>query len=67
MKINTKQKQRETQKRKRKNVDGIYRENSITEMVTTLYHFEIIVEDAAHDSTPTSLGNRNITDVLQVN
>lgn len=65
MKINTKQKQ--TQKRKTKNVDGIYRENSITEMVTILYHFEIIVEDGANDSTPTSLGNRNITDVFQVN
>lgn len=64
MKINTKQKQ--TQKRKTKNVDGIYRENSITEMVTILYHFEII-EDGANDSTPTSLGNRNITDVFQVN
>ena len=67
MKINTKQKQKETQKSKRKNVDGIYRENSINEMVTILYHFEIIVEDATDDSTPTSLGNRNNTDVFQVN
>ena len=51
----------------KKNVDGICRENSITEMVTIFCHFEIIVDDATDDSIPTSLRNINITDVFQVN
>ena len=66
MKINTKQRNGKSlwdfQKSLwKKTVDGICSENSITEMVTIFYHFEIIVYDATDDSIPTNLGNRNIT------
>lgn len=50
----------------KKTVDGICSENSITEMVTIFYHFEITVDNATDDSIPTHLGTE-ILQIFQVN
>lgn len=47
-------------------MDVTYKENSINEIVTIVYDFEIPVEESS-DSTPKSLGNRNIMGLFEVN